>query len=1368
MKIKNRSGRVLSLILILLLSFSVSVPVISASDDASIIAGYKLISSPVKVTAPTYAARSPWTTFTNSSSITDNYGVVYRVDFPDMTGREFRNFIFRFGTSYYGGSALRVMGLSASYDVPGMSYTDEPFASMWANEAAYNICDSAIVTDNFLSNYYMNYADITTYANECLAKGASHMYIVVNSHSTGKAFSSDLADTSYIGHDLYPYYYYDSKFIQTSDPNPTVEGYKKISDPVLITGTTYAPKSPWQTFTNSYSVSENQGVLYRIDLPELNGKEFKNFIFRFGSSYYGGSSMRVMGVSSNLDIPNMSYTDEPFASMWADEASYTSNAGEILSESPASNYYINYADLTGYANECVARGNSFMYVAVNSRSTAKAFGSDIKDSDYRRYDLFPYYYYDTRDLTPTTANVLKNINARIASGKMTHPYLHGSMENIEQIRANLESGDKWTTEFYAKLKKDADALVSSSPKSYGIQVSQSYSVEENIFLNLMIAYHIEGDEKYLNRAIAEFEMLMNVTDWTADAQLDNTQTGASISVGYDWLYDYLTEEQRLWAETNVKEKVLSIGYRYYQDPSCLTQLRQENDNMNIVCGKGTYNHNTHNNANLLVCALALAPLNPEYSAFVISNNFNNIVPYLELVGTNGGHEEPIGYYSYTSTKICSMLSASNAALGTMYGYETYPGFQTTAYYPMQMYGAGPFSIGDSGHNKGVYNSNPLYFFAKESKDTDLMGILASRYENGGVARMLLWYDKGELDNIDLSKRLSMDAHLYPTSKGQNIAAFRDNWDIDKGFYAAMYTGCASANGHSDAVSGAFCIDAFGERFVTPIGIGNYSYTNYWDHAQNGGRWVWYEKRPEGGNCLVINPAYEVGQNVTVTAVMDEFESSEGTAYAITDLSEVYGDYVTEYKRGMLISDNRSTITVQDEAKMKEPSEIFWSINTMAKIDIVDNETAILTNNGKKVMVKIFADIDYNLYKMKAEKLPTSPQSDLQRDYPGFSKLAISAENVSEMTLSVKFYPLANDHEWKNEEFSPVSMNSWSIDEDYEEKPTLEAIYVDGEALEGFEPDRYNYELEYGVIPDVLPEIEAVSDDYEVSVTYPKNGKVEALVAVKGKTRTAYYTINFKQTTTNLTSTTKALNYSKFTTSTYNLADDTSVGTNASKNYLYASKVYYHHYAVVDISSITNTDVTSATYTFTADGSGTFSIYEVEGDFTPGVTTAGELPASGAPIATVNIGDGGRFTVDITDYAKRLAAAGKTKLGFVVSQTVAGTAWIGSELSTSSSRPSLSVTYRPIVEPLVISDIKVTTSSLYKKANVKVTNNSDLCFGEYIFFGASYDGDKLTTISVSDPMIVMPYRSKEFNAQLPVADNVKFFLWRTNCRPVKMK
>jgi len=1147
------------------------------------------------------------------------------------------------------------------------------------------------------------------------------------------------------------------------------DAYLSISDPVKITADAYAPNDPWTPFSNNDgSICDSWGVLYKIDLPNMSGNEFKNFVFRFSTQFYGGNSLRVMGVPANTDVKNLSYTDEPFASMIANETKYLSTDSAVVGYNFSENYYINYADLTTYANKCLGAGDKYMYIFVDSASTAKAFSSHLTDSDYIRMDLYPYYYYNSKPISASESRICQDIQSRIASGKMNHPYLITTSGKLAEIKKNISEGDYWTTYLYEQTKTAADSILETSANSYGSEVNQSHVGIESIVSTLMTVYHVEGDSRYLERAIDEFEVLQGVTDWTAAAQLDNTQTGATVAICYDWLYDYLTNNQRTWAETVIKDKVLSIAYRLYKNPDELETLRKENDYMNIVCGRGTYNHIVYNNSNLSVCALALAPKNPEYSAFIISNNLYNIEPYLDLVGTNGGHEEPIGYYAYTSMKIVSMMSAMQSSLGTMYGYDSYPGFASTAYYPLQMYGAGPFSFGDTGNGKGVFDSNSLYFFAKHTNNKSLMGVLASRFELGNCVNVLLWYDKGELDDVDLSQRLSLDAHLYPTSHGQNIAAFRDNWDIDKGFYAAMYTGCASINGHADAVSGAFCLDAFGERFVSPIGAGDYDYPDYWNNSQNGGRWNWYEKRPEGANCLVINPSKAVGQRVDKTAVFDRFETSKGTSFAITDLSEVYGDYVTSYQRGMMVHQNRSRVVVQDEATMKTPSKIFWSFNTEAGIEILSDNMVVLTSNGKKVLVKISCNVPYSLFKMKAEKLSTSPQSSLQREYPGFSKVAITAENVTKLMLSAEFIPLANEYEWDDEAYTPISMNEWKVSEDYEEKPTLENIYLASEKIDGFESDCYNYEIVYEKIPDTLPTVTFDNPKgYEVNVTYPKDGKVEIVIEVKGKTRTAYYTVLFRQTQSSVEIVETTLGASKFQSALYNPSDSNDKGSSDIRNYLYVGSGINHFYITVDIEEVFDTNVLSAVLSLACAGEIDVTLCEVSGEFTPGVTPYGKLPEVGQPILSVakSISGVQFIEFDVTDYINRLAMAGETSAGFVLIQNSENTTWVAGEDSDSGWLPSLKISYRENVTPIDISDIKISTVSYRKKGTVTIENKSDMCFGEYVLVGASYEEGKMTDVVLSKPLTVMPHRTKTLSVVIDTTSNMKFFIWKMNDAPV---
>ncbi|MBQ4528227.1 MAG: S-layer homology domain-containing protein [Clostridia bacterium] len=710
---------------------------------------------------------------------------------------------------------------------------------------------------------------------------------------------------------------------------------------------------------------------------------------------------------------------------------------------------------------------------------------------------------------PSEEQILSDIKSKFNKKEVNHPFIFGNDQKIEEIKTNLSSGDSYTKIMYGQVKKYADNFLNVPPVVHNGSVTQVYNYVDDRIMNLMIAYHIEGDEKYLNRAKEEFENFKKITRWDGGAQLENSQTGYALAVCYDWLYDYLTAEDRAWAEETIKVKMLEIAYKYYQNPDSYNELRSQYASMNIQCGNSTYNHSTYNNSNLFVAALALAPIYPEYSAYIMANNMKNVQPYIELIGPDGGFDEPVGYYSYKSPKIMQMLQACQSVLGTSYGYDRYEGFRSTSYYPLFMYGAGAFAFGDSGPGIASFDSNYMYYTAKYSKDSKLMSLVAEKLSEGDCAKALLCYESGDMNNVDKDASLPLDNVIYPLTKDQNVISMRNNWDIQKGLFTAMYAGCATANGHSDAVSGAFGIDAFGEIFVTAIGRGDYDYPGYWDNTQNGGRWDWYEKRPEGSNCLVINPSEKVGQDVSETAVIDVYESGEGAAFGVTDLSGVYKEYVTSYKRGLKLHDSRSKIVVQDEATMKTPSEIFWSINTPADIEIIDEDTVLLSIGAKMVAVKFYANVDFELFEMAAEKLPTSPQKAEQLRYRDYRKIALRAKDVTELKLMVEFVPVGAYSEalLPISEFIPIE--NWNVSEPKREFPKLSAITVDGEAIDGFDKDIHSYLIEFDTLPEKLPEIKATAEnEADVTVTYSDAERKSAEIKVEKGDEVSWYEVIF--------------------------------------------------------------------------------------------------------------------------------------------------------------------------------------------------------------------------------------------------------------------
>lgn len=768
------------------------------------------------------------------------------------------------------------------------------------------------------------------------------------------------------------------------------------------------------------------------------------------------------------------------------------------------------------AKEGIIKGmadGSFAPKANATRAEVAVFMYRISDYVKAYYDskweaaLTTLYDVDA----PSEEKLLKDINEKLTGSSVSHPYIMGTQEDLQQIKEGLAEGEEYYTMMYNKIKAEAENLFSTPVLHNSDTIAQGGWNAVIRVIKLMIVHYVEGDQKYVDRAKEELYAMMKIKVWTAAAQLDNSQSGATIAVMYDWLYDYLTQEERDWCIEAIMENCLDFVYDFYKDPSRLRELRLAHDWMNIALGGGISNHFACNNSNAGVMALAIAPLYPEYAAVVLRGALDGIKPYLmTVVGDGGGFDEPVGYFDLKTHSIIRFLASVHSALGTIYDYDRLAGVRTAGYYPLYMYGVGPFAFGDCNPGPLDYDSNILYFLAQQSKNAELISLLEKDFDKGECAFLILWYDKNEMNNIDENTTLPLDKHLFAANKEQNVATFRSDWDVDKGYFAAMYTGIGNDRaGHASAVAGAFGIDLWGERFITPIGIGSYSYPGYFQR-DDGKRWIWYETRAEGNNCLVINPSEDPGQDPNVCAEFNKFESGEGASYAWTDLSGVYQKEVTSYKRGMRVCDSRSKIVLQDEATMIKPSQIHWSftVPSNTEVDIIDDNTVKLTLNGKKMAVKFYTNVEYTLFEMAAEKLPTSPQAAEQWARHGYKKVVIEAANVSRLNLTAEFIPIVTEEQIPDGAAVYIPIDQWQADDNMPERAYLDTLSVEGINNLGFEPWKFNYNVAYEVMPNELPAVTAKSSNGEVEVEYHNGESKKAVIKVKLGDAVTYYEILF--------------------------------------------------------------------------------------------------------------------------------------------------------------------------------------------------------------------------------------------------------------------
>ena len=79
--------------------------------------------------------------------------------------------------------------------------------------------------------------------------------------------------------------------------------------------------------------------------------------------------------------------------------------------------------------------------------------------------------------------------------------------------------------------------------------------------------------------------------------------------------------------------------------------------------------------------------------------------------------------------------------------------------------------------------------------------------------------------------------------------------------------------HGDLDAGDFVIDAMGVRWAGELGSGDYDADGYFDsEAQNAQRWLYYRKRTEGQNTILVD-----AENQLVTAAPTVQHGSSGTA-----------------------------------------------------------------------------------------------------------------------------------------------------------------------------------------------------------------------------------------------------------------------------------------------------------------------------------------------------------------------------------------------------------------------------------------------------------------------------------------------------------
>jgi len=478
----------------------------------------------------------------------------------------------------------------------------------------------------------------------------------------------------------------------------------------------------------------------------------------------------------------------------------------------------------------------------------------------------------------------------------------------------------------------------------------------------------------------------------------------AVSIGYDWLYNEISEGDR----NTIKKAIIEKGL----EPSLLTENSswvKAYNNWNQVC-----------NAGMTYGALAIFEDDPDLAKSIIQRATVSIKLPMGDYEPGGTYPEGYSYWGYGTSFNIMFLSAMEKAFGTETGIKINTGFLKTASYLENMTGptGNSFNYSDAGTGGGL---NPaMFWFAERLKDPTLLWSERYHLENRNLPNdrllpaVMIWGAGITMDKITPPLKLMW------VGQGKNpVALMRTSWTDKNALYVGLKAGSPSVNhGHMDA--GSFIMEADGERWAVDLGMQDYNSletagVDLWNMKQSSQRWEVYRYNNFVHNTLTINDSL---QKVNGYSVISSYSDNPAMMNAVTDLTYLYKDDLKKVKRGIALIDKKYVLIRDEIETLNKEAKVSWNMLTSANVTLIGKDVAELTKNGRKLTIRVKSPSG-------AEILATGavPRHSFDAPNPGISLVGfeITVPADSKEDLVVLLLP---EGAMENEIITGIGLASW--------------------------------------------------------------------------------------------------------------------------------------------------------------------------------------------------------------------------------------------------------------------------------------------------------------------------------------------------------
>ena len=387
-----------------------------------------------------------------------------------------------------------------------------------------------------------------------------------------------------------------------------------------------------------------------------------------------------------------------------------------------------------------------------------------------------------------------------------HPRIIYTDADFEAIRKGI-SGNPVLAEIHNGIIAIATSSLTAADLERKLSGKRLLDVSRNAeerILSCAYAYKTTSDRRFLEKAEHDIVTVCNFSDWNARKHfLDVGEMAAGVALGYDWLYNELSDETKSLVCRKLNEFAFSPALGKVWNLDFYSAV----NNWNQVCNGG------------LVCAaLAVYEKDQQVAREIVDKAMQSNVAAMEtMYSPDGNYPEGYSYWNYGTLYEALMLTAMETATGSDTGLSNIGGFSHTGKYMLYMESPLGQCFNYSDCAPSAVACLAQWYFAHKFNDLSLLYLEKDKirsYRSSSESRLLplVAYYAYKM-NIESLDDITAPEESFFVGEGLTpVVLVHDSWTMDTSDKFLGIKGGKGNTSHAHLDAGSFVYDAFGVRW----------------------------------------------------------------------------------------------------------------------------------------------------------------------------------------------------------------------------------------------------------------------------------------------------------------------------------------------------------------------------------------------------------------------------------------------------------------------------------------------------------------------------------------------------------------------------